>query len=105
MTSKYHLLTEAEKKRIVCVWLNSDAVKVDWERAASEFGGTGNVDTFRRAIRMTLQRINEGGKDNASPATPAKKRKANGKVSKSKRSRKQKQKLESESEADFESPV
>lgn len=102
MSSKYHLLTESEKKRIVCVWLNSDAGKVDWDRAASEFGGTGNVDTFRRAMRMTLQRINEGGEANASPATPVKKRKSNSKVSKSKRGRKQKQKQESESEADLE---
>ncbi|CAK4031293.1 Hypothetical predicted protein [Lecanosticta acicola] len=81
MSSKYDtvmsLLSEAEKKRIFCVWMNSEAININWDKVVADYG-SGNVETFRKRNRETFLKVQNvraykdgGGKLTPSPSPDA----------------------------------
>ena len=123
--SKYDLvmaaLSEAEKKRIFCIWMNSQSVNIDWLKVVIDYG-SGNIETFRKRNRETFLKVQTispvGGKaaESSSPLTPesefgeaekgnSKKRKAVGKkarVSKAPRKKKAGSKAREVTESEIE---
>lgn len=74
--SKYDLvmsaLSEAEKKRIFCIWMNSQSVNIDWEKVVVDYG-SGNIETFRKRNRETflkVQAISPAGEKAAGSSPP-----------------------------------
>ncbi|OQO04613.1 hypothetical protein B0A48_09535 [Cryoendolithus antarcticus] len=71
-------LSEADKNRILCLYLNCDAKAINWEKATKDFG-CASVDSMKVMARTALKKIETaGGKlDDAGTAvagagTPAK---------------------------------
>lgn len=54
------VLNEADKNRILCLYLSSDQTSINWQKAAQDFGST-SVDGFRRMTQIMLKKIKNAG--------------------------------------------
>ncbi|KAL1584363.1 hypothetical protein WHR41_06371 [Cladosporium halotolerans] len=54
------LLTEAEKERIICTYLNTTDpnANVDWDKAAAEYGSK-SVQSYRKMMQNTAKKLKE----------------------------------------------
>ncbi|KAK5167407.1 uncharacterized protein LTR77_007106 [Saxophila tyrrhenica] len=74
-------LTENEKNRLICVFLNAPAGvhnQADWKKAAAEFGSA-NADSMKVSTATIFKKLKQASDGETTPAKPAgKKRKAAG---------------------------
>ncbi|KAK4626245.1 hypothetical protein CLAFUW4_04053 [Fulvia fulva] len=60
-----NVLTDADKDRILCIYLSSDPLAINRSKAIRDFGAP-SVEAFRKAISRMLKRLDDaGGKDGA----------------------------------------
>lgn len=68
------VLNEADKNRILCLYLSSNQTSINWQKAAQDFGST-SVDGFRRMTQVMLKKIKDAGgleDETPSPGKPKK---------------------------------
>nr|OQO25187.1 hypothetical protein B0A51_06049 [Rachicladosporium sp. CCFEE 5018] len=53
-------LSEADKNRILCLYLNCDAKAINWEKATKDFG-CASVDSMKVMARTALKKIETAG--------------------------------------------
>ncbi|KAK4626897.1 hypothetical protein CLAFUW4_04051 [Fulvia fulva] len=91
------VITEADKNRIICIYLSCDTSAIDWKKAAKDYGSA-STESFRKLNRMLLKKIEAASGNtrntNASIANNAKVMKPKPKPTRKKR------KMDSDSDSD-----
>lgn len=66
------VLNQADKDRILCLYLSSNSAEIDWERATAAFGGSCTVKSFKEMTCHMHKRIKKAGGEVAAFKTTTK---------------------------------
>ncbi|EME46768.1 hypothetical protein DOTSEDRAFT_22803 [Dothistroma septosporum NZE10] len=90
------VITEADKNRIICIYLSCDLSAIDWKKAAADYGSA-STESFRKLNQMLLKKIEAASRKPQATNTDIKNK---AKITKRKPMSRKKRKVESDSDSD-----